>query len=135
VAIVNALTPQLAYRREIDAREVLDPHTIVEASPGRFIPCDDRLVVQLDPLSKTTASGLVQLPDRIAEWTAYGTVIAVGPGARDRHGNRVPLDLVVGDRVVFDWRPSHEELAMAKYFGPRTILLKEDEIVGVIEDD
>ena len=63
-------------------------------------PLEDRLVVKpLDP-EQTTASGLV-IPDTAKEKPQEGEVLAIGPGRIDDNGNRVPLDVAVGDRVLY----------------------------------
>ena len=63
-------------------------------------PLEDRVVVQANEAETTTASGLV-IPDTAKEKPQEGTVVAVGPGRIDDHGNRVPLDVNVGDVVVY----------------------------------
>ena len=63
-------------------------------------PLEDRVVVQANEAETTTASGLV-IPDTAKEKPQEGTVIAVGPGRIDDNGNRVPLDVNVGDVVVY----------------------------------
>ena len=63
-------------------------------------PLEDRVVVQANEAETTTASGLV-IPDTAKEKPQEGTVVAVGPGRIDDHGNRVPLDVQVGDTVVY----------------------------------
>ena len=63
-------------------------------------PLEDRVVVQANEAETTTASGLV-IPDTAKEKPQEGTVIAVGPGRVDDNGNRVPLDVNVGDVVIY----------------------------------
>ena len=62
-------------------------------------PLEDRIVVQANDAESTTASGLV-IPDTAKEKPQEGTVLAVGPG-RYEDGNRVPLDVKVGDKVLY----------------------------------
>ena len=62
-------------------------------------PLEDRIVVQANEGDTTTASGLV-IPDTAKEKPQEGTVVAVGPG-RFEDGNRVPLDVAVGDTVIY----------------------------------
>ncbi len=62
-------------------------------------PLEDRIVVQANESDTTTASGLV-IPDTAKEKPQEGTVVAVGPG-RFEDGNRVPLDVAVGDTVIY----------------------------------
>ena len=63
-------------------------------------PLEDRILVEPLEAEQTTASGLV-IPDTAKEKPQEGTVIAVGPGRIDDNGNRVPLDVSVGQTVLY----------------------------------
>jgi chaperonin GroES len=63
-------------------------------------PLGDRLIVELLEEEETTASGIV-LPDTAREKPQKGKVLAVGPGDRNDQGEYVPMDLAVGDEVIF----------------------------------
>jgi chaperonin GroES len=63
-------------------------------------PLEDRIVVRPIDAVQTTASGIV-IPDTAKEKPQEGEVIAVGPGRVDDKGNRVPVDVSVGDRVIY----------------------------------
>jgi co-chaperonin GroES (HSP10) len=63
-------------------------------------PLEDRIVIKSLEAEQTTASGLV-IPDTAKEKPQEGEVLAVGPGRIDDKGNRVPLDVKVGDRVIY----------------------------------
>ena len=63
-------------------------------------PLEDRIVVQANEAETTTASGIV-IPDTAKEKPQEGTVLAVGPGRIDDKGNRVPVDVQVGDTVLY----------------------------------
>ena len=63
-------------------------------------PLEDRIVVRPVEAEQTTASGLV-IPDTAKEKPQQGEVVAVGPGRIDDNGNRVPMDVSVGDRVIY----------------------------------
>jgi chaperonin GroES len=63
-------------------------------------PLEDRIVVTPIEAADQTASGLY-LPDTAKEKPQEGEVVAVGPGRIDDNGNRVPLDVAVGDRVIY----------------------------------
>src|SRR5690606_7315976 len=63
-------------------------------------PLEDRIVVQPLEAETTTASGLV-IPDTAKEKPQEGTVIAVGPGRVDDKGERIPVDVKVGDVVLY----------------------------------
>jgi chaperonin GroES len=64
-------------------------------------PLGDRVVVRpTEDVESRTPSGLV-IPDTAKEKPQIGEVIAVGPGARDEDGDRIPMDVSVGDRVLY----------------------------------
>lgn len=68
--------------------------------PVSIQPLENRIVVKQSEAEQKTASGLV-IPDTAAQKPSQGEVVAVGPGRFDDRGNRVPLDIVVGDRVIY----------------------------------
>ena len=70
-------------------------------------PLEDRIVIQQVEAEQTTASGLV-IPDTAKEKPQEGEVVAVGPGRIDDNGNRVPIDVAVGDRVIYSKYDSTE---------------------------
>ncbi|MCO8182695.1 co-chaperone GroES [Tropheryma whipplei] len=63
-------------------------------------PLGDRVVIRPADAEQVTASGLV-IPDTAQERPQEGEVVAVGPGSLNDDGNRVPLDVSVGDRVIY----------------------------------
>lgn len=63
-------------------------------------PLEDRIVIKQVEAEQTTASGLV-IPDTAKEKPQEGEVVAVGPGRFDDNGNRVPMDVAVGNRVLY----------------------------------
>jgi chaperonin GroES len=63
-------------------------------------PLEDRIVVTPVEAAAQTASGLY-LPDTAKEKPQEGEVVAVGPGRIDDKGNRVPIDVAVGDKVIY----------------------------------
>ena len=86
-------------------------------------PLEDRIVVQINEGESTTASGLV-IPDTAQE----GTVLAVGPG-RFEDGNRVPLDVTVGDVIIFSKYGGTE----VKYNNEDYLVLSARDVLAVIE--
>jgi chaperonin GroES len=73
----------------------------MEAAPMNLKPLDDRIVVKANEAEERTASGLV-IPDTAKEKPQQGSVLAVGPGRRsDQTGEVIPLDVKVGDTVVY----------------------------------
>src|SRR4029453_9797154 len=63
-------------------------------------PLEDRIVVRPLEAEQTTASGLV-IPDSAQEKPQEGEVVAIGPGRVDDNGNRIPVDVTVGDVVIY----------------------------------
>ena len=87
-------------------------------------PLQDRLIVQAVEEEETTASGIV-LPDTAKEKPIQGEVLAVGPGRREK-GELVPLELKVGDRVVYGkYSGTQVELE-----GEEIILIKESDVIA-----
>src|SRR5437899_8968461 len=66
----------------------------------KFRPLHDRVVVKRIDAEEKTAGGII-IPDTAKEKPSQGEVIAVGPGGRDETGKLIPIDVKVGDRVLF----------------------------------
>lgn len=90
-------------------------------------PLEDRVVVRTLEAEQTTASGLV-IPDTVKEKPQEGEVLAVGPGRIDDNGQRVPLDISVGDRVIFSKYGGTE----VKYDGEDLLILSARDILAVV---
>lgn len=90
-------------------------------------PLEDRVVVRTLEAEQTTASGLV-IPDTVKEKPQEGEVLAVGPGRIDDNGQRVPLDVSVGDRVIFSKYGGTE----VKYDGEELLILSARDILAVV---
>ena len=90
-------------------------------------PLEDRIVVQATEAETTTASGIV-IPDTAKEKPQEGTVLAVGPG-RFEDGNRVPLDVNIGDKVLYSKYGGTE----VKYNGEEYLVLSARDVLAVIE--
>ena len=73
---------------------------VTTATKVAIKPLEDRIVVQANEAETTTASGIV-IPDTAKEKPQEGTVLAVGPGRIDDKGNRVPIDVKVGETVLY----------------------------------
>lgn len=91
-------------------------------------PLEDRIVIQQLEAETTTASGLV-LPDTAKEKPQEGKVVAVGPGRIDDNGNRVPVDVAVGDVVIYSKYGGTE----VKYGADEYIILSSRDILAVVE--
>lgn len=93
----------------------------------KFRPLHDRVLIKpLDDDEKT--SGGIIIPDTAKEKPQQGEVLAIGPGTRDEQGNIVPMDVKVGDTVLFGkW--SGNEVTID---GDELSIMKESDIMGVI---
>ena len=91
-------------------------------------PLEDRVVIRQAEAETTTASGLI-VPDTASEKPQEGTVLAVGPGRIDDKGNRVPMDVKVGDVVVYSRYGGTE----VKYGGDEFIILSARDVLSVVE--
>ena len=94
----------------------------------KFRPLHDRVVVRRVESEEKTAGGII-IPDTAKEKPQEGEVIAVGPGARDEAGKLVPLDLKVGDRIIFGKWSGTE----VKIDGEDLLIMKESDVMGVVE--
>jgi len=90
-------------------------------------PLEDRIVVKPLDAEQTTASGLV-IPDTAKEKPQEGTVLAVGPG-RFEDGQRLPLDVKVGDTVLYSKYGGTE----VKYAGEEYLILSARDVLAVVE--
>jgi len=91
-------------------------------------PLEDRIVIKQVDAEQTTASGLV-IPDTAKEKPQEGEVRAVGPGRIDDHGNRIPLDISVGDKVIYSKYGGTE----VKYGGEDLLVLSARDVLAVVE--
>ena len=94
----------------------------------KFRPLHDRVVVRRITAEEKTAGGII-IPDSAQEKPQEGAVIAVGPGGRDEAGKLIPIDLRVGNRVLFGKWSGTE----VKIDGVELLIMKESDIMGVIE--
>ena len=90
-------------------------------------PLEDRILVKSIEAEQTTASGLV-IPDTAKEKPQEGEVLAVGPG-RFEDGQRLPLDLKVGDKVIYSKYGGTE----VKYNGEEYLILSSRDVLAVLE--
>src|SRR5512136_2630876 len=95
----------------------------------QFRPLHDRIVVKRIEAEEKTAGGII-IPDTAKEKPSQGEVIAVGPGGRDEAGKLIPIDIQVGDRVLFGkWSGTEIKLD-----GQELLIMKESDIMGVLTD-
>jgi chaperonin GroES len=94
----------------------------------KFRPLHDRVVVERIDAEATSAGGII-IPDTAKEKPQQGKIVGVGPGGRDDHGKLIPIDIVVGDRVLFGkWSGTEVKIDGVEY-----LIMKESDIMGVLE--
>jgi chaperonin GroES len=94
----------------------------------KFRPLHDRVVVRRIEEEAKTAGGII-IPDTAKEKPQQGEVVAVGPGARDEAGKVNPLEVKIGDRILFGkWSGSE-----VKIDGEELLIMKESDILGILE--
>jgi chaperonin GroES len=94
----------------------------------KFRPLHDRVVVERIEADEKSSGGII-IPDTVKEKPSQGEITAVGPGGRDESGKLIPIDLKVGDRVLFGkWSGTEVKLDGVDY-----LIMKESDIMGVVE--
>jgi len=91
-------------------------------------PLHDRVIVKRIEEEKKSAGGIV-IPDTAAEKPEQGEIVAVGKGKKDDNGKLIPIDVKVGDRVLFGKYSGQT----VKVKGDELLVIREEEILGVIE--
>lgn len=94
----------------------------------KFRPLHDRVVVRRLEEEEKTAGGII-IPDTAKEKPQEGEVVAIGPGGRDESGKLTPIDVKVGDRILFGKWSGTE----VKVDGEDLLIMKESDVMGVIE--
>ena len=111
---------------------VVERHGVVDARAEEHRPrlrFHDRVVVKRIDAEDKTAGGII-IPDSAKEKPSQGEITAVGPGGRDEAGKLIPIDLKVGDRVLFGkWSGTEVKLD-----GQELLIMKESDIMGVLTD-
>ncbi len=95
---------------------------------AKFRPLHDRVVVRRVKEEEKSKGGII-IPGTVQEKPQEGEVIAVGPGSRDAKGDRVEMDVEVGDRILFGKWSSTE----VTIDGEELLIMKESDIMGVVE--
>lgn len=93
-----------------------------------FKPLHDRVAIKPMPQDEKTTGGII-IPDTAKEKPMQGKVVAVGKGARDSNGNIIPLDVKVGDKVLYGKWGGTE----VKVNGEEFVIMKENDIMGIVE--
>jgi chaperonin GroES len=96
----------------------------------RFRPLHDRVLLRRVDEEAQTAGGII-IPDTAKEKPMEGEILAVGPGSLNEKGERIPLDVKVGDHVLFGQWSGTE----TKIDGEELSIMKESDIIGIIESE
>ena len=92
-----------------------------------FRPLHDRVLVRRVEAEEKSAGGII-IPDTAKQKPQEGEVVAVGEGARDDDGDRIPLDVKAGDRILFGkWSGTEVKLD-----GEDLLIMKESDILGIV---
>lgn len=92
-------------------------------------PLGDRLLIEPAEQEETFAGGQLVLPETAKEKPQQGTVLAAGAGRLDEDGDRIQMDVKVGDRVLFAKYAGTE----IKLDGKKLLIMKESDILGIVE--
>jgi chaperonin GroES len=93
----------------------------------KFRPLHDRVVIERIDAESKTAGGII-IPDTAKEKPQQGKVIAVGPGGRDESGKLIPIDVKVGNRILFGkWSGTEVKIDDVEY-----LIMKESDVMGVL---
>jgi chaperonin GroES len=95
--------------------------------PMKFRPLHDRVVIERIDAEAKTAGGII-IPDTAKEKPQQGKVVAVGPGGRDESDKLIPIDVKIGDRILFGkWSGTEVKIDSVEY-----LIMKESDIMGVL---
>jgi chaperonin GroES len=93
----------------------------------KFRPLHDRIVIKRIEAEAKSAGGII-IPDTAKEKPQQGEVVAVGPGGRDETGKLIPIDIKIGDRVLFGkWSGTEVKIDDDEY-----LIMKESDVMGVL---
>src|SRR5271156_6781736 len=95
----------------------------------KFRPLHDRVVIKRIDAEEKSSGGII-IPDTAKEKPSQGEVTAVGPGGRDEAGKLIPIDIKVGDRVLFGKGAGTE----IKIDGQELLIMKESDVMGIIDE-
>lgn len=100
-----------------------------------FRPLHDGVLVRQRPPERLLGHGLIIAADKHKPWAPEGIVLAIGPGLRDERGERIPMSVELGDRVLFERRPGSELEAFRQGDDVRFLILRDGDIMAVLARD
>jgi chaperonin GroES len=113
----------------VNCQQAAPPRAASPENPNMaFRPLGDRVVIKRIDEEAKTKGGII-IPDTAKEKPQEGEVVAVGPGAWDEDGKRVPMDLKAGDRILFGkWSGSE-----VKVDDEDLLIMKESDVLGILD--
>jgi len=97
--------------------------------PKKCKPLHDRILVEREEREEKTKGGII-IPDTAKEKPSIGRVVAIGKGAKDKEGKVIPMDVKVGDRVLFaKWGGTELPGSDEKF-----VIIKESDVLGIVEN-
>ncbi len=94
-------------------------------------PLGDRVVIEpIEDEEQTFAGGALVLPETAKEKPQQGKILAVGPGKKDDDGDRIPMDVEVGQRVLYAKYAGTE----IKIDGKKLLIVRESDILGIVQE-
>ena len=94
----------------------------------KFRPLHDRVLIKVLDSEEKTAGGII-IPDTAKEKPMEGEIVAVGSGARNDNGDIIPLEVKIGDRVLFG-KYSGTDVSVG---GEDLVIIKESDVMGIVE--
>jgi chaperonin GroES len=91
-------------------------------------PIGDRVLIEIKASEEKTSGGIV-IPQAAQEKTQEGKIVAVGSGKTDEKGNKIPIEVKVGDKVIYDKYAGTQYKVGDKEF----LVIKADEILAIVE--
>jgi chaperonin GroES len=91
-------------------------------------PLGGRVIIEAIEQEEMTAGGII-LPETAKEKPQEGNVLAVGPGDRDEKGTRIPMDVKIGDKVLFAKYSGTE----VKLDGRKLLIMRESDLLAIVE--
>ncbi len=99
-----------------------------QVAPGKINPLFDYVLIKPSEAEEKTASGII-LPESAKEKPQLGTVMAVGPGGHDDHGNKIPMQVKVGQKVMYKkWGGNEIKVGMEEW-----LLVEQKDILAIVE--
>lgn len=128
MTVAKKKSPQAAKAKTAATKSPRPKLSAHEFSAKMLTPLEDRIVVRVALAAETTSGGII-IPGTVSPQPDRGEIMAAGPGRRDKKGRLRPLDVEVGDTVLF---PQYTGTRIS-ILGEDFLIMREDEILGIVE--